>query len=294
MENKTVNLSTHPKKRKSRMKDVWIRLRRSRLAMLGLAILVLLILVAIFADFIAPYDYAEQDLMNSLQKPSSAHLMGTDEFGRDIFSRLVYGSRISLIVGFIAVGISVILGGSLGAIAGYFGGRVDQIIMRFMDILLAIPAILLSIAVLAALGPGLFNLMIATGISAMPGYARIVRASVLSVKEQEFVEAARAVGAGNAQIIVKHIIPNSLAPLIVQATLGISSAILTAASLSFLGLGITPPTPEWGAMLSGGRSFIRDYSYITFFPGLAIAITIFALNVLGDGLRDALDPKLKN
>ena len=163
-----------------------------------------------------------------------------------------------------------------------------------MDILLAIPAILLSIAVLAALGPGLFNLMIATGISAMPGYARIVRASVLSVKEQEFVEAARAVGAGNAQIIVKHLIPNSLAPLIVQATLGISSAILTAASLSFLGLGITPPTPEWGAMLSGGRSFIRDYSYITFFPWLAIAITIFALNVLGDGLRDALDPKLKN
>lgn len=293
METKKKNSAARPK-RKSRLKEVWIRLKRSRLAMLGLSVLALLILVAVFADVIAPFDYAEQDLMNSLQKPSAGHLMGTDEFGRDIFSRLIYGSRISLVVGFIAVGISVVLGGSLGAIAGYFGGKVDQVIMRFMDILLAIPAILLSIAVLAALGPGLFNLMIATGISAMPGYARIVRASVLSVKEQEFVEAARAVGASHAQIIIKHIVPNSLAPLIVQATLGISTAILTAASLSFLGLGITPPTPEWGAMLSGGRTYIRDYSYMTLFPGLAIAVTIFALNVLGDGLRDALDPKLKN
>lgn len=289
----TVNQVKH-KKRTGQLEDVWKRLKKSKLALTGLLIIAIMVIIAVFADFIAPYDYAEQDLYATLQFPSSAHIFGTDEFGRDIFSRMVYGSRISLVVGFIAVGISVVAGGFLGAIAGYYGGKIDNIIMRFMDILLSIPAILLSIAILAALGPGLMNLMIATGISAIPGYARIVRASVLSVKEQEFVEAARAVGSGNIRIIMKHIIPNSLAPLIVQATLGIASAILTAAGLSFIGLGVQPPTPEWGAMLSGGRGFIRDYSYITFFPGLAIAITIFGLNVLGDGLRDALDPKLKN
>ena len=281
-------------KRQTQWGDVWIRLRKNKLAMTGVLIIAIMAVIAIFANFIAPYDYAEQNLSESLQFPSKSHIFGTDEFGRDIFSRLIYGSRISLAVGFIAVGIAVIIGGSLGAVAGFYGGVVDNFIMRCMDVLLSIPPILLSIAILAALGPGLMNLMIATGISAIPGYARIVRASVLSIKGQEFVEAARAVGSADVRIIIKHIIPNCLAPLMVQATLGMASAILTAAGLSFIGLGVAPPTPEWGAMLSGGRGFIRNFPYITFFPGLAIAMTIFGLNVLGDGLRDALDPKLKN
>lgn len=281
-------------KRQTQLGEVWTRLKKNKLAMTGVLIIIIMAIIAIFADFIAPYDYAEQNLSSSLQFPSKSHIFGTDEFGRDIFSRLIFGSRISLAVGFIAVGIAVIIGGILGSVAGFYGGVIDNFIMRCMDVLLSIPPILLSIAILAALGPGLMNLMIATGISAIPGYARIVRASVLSIKEQEFVEAARAVGSTDIRIIIKHIIPNCLAPLMVQATLGMASAILTAAGLSFIGLGVQPPTPEWGAMLSGGRGFIRDYPYITFFPGLAIAMTIFGLNVLGDGLRDALDPKLKN
>ena len=197
-------------------------------------------------------------------------------------------------VGFIAVSIAVIIGGFLGAVAGYYSGKIDNFIMRAMDILLSIPQILLAISIVAALGNGLTNLMIAVGISSIPQYARIVRAAVISIKNEEFVEAAKATGSGDLRIIFKHILPNCLAPIIVQATLGVALAILTAAGLSFIGLGIQPPTPEWGAMLSGGRGYIRDYSYMTLFPGLAIVITIFALNVLGDGLRDALDPKLKN
>ncbi len=191
------------------------------------------------------------------------------------------------------MGIAVFAGGFLGAIAGYYGGKADNLIMRAMDVLLSIPSILLAIAIAASLGPGLFNLMIAVGISSTPNYARIVRGSVLSIRNQEFVEAAKAVGSSDLRIILKHIIPNCLAPIIVQATLGVAIAILTAAGLSFIGLGIQPPIPEWGAMLSGGREYIRDYAYMTVFPGLAIMITILALNFLGDGLRDALDPKLK-
>ena len=281
-------------KKKSQLGEVWFRLKKDKLALVGLTILILLILMAIFAGVIAPYEYDEQNLNNILQSPNKEHLFGTDEFGRDIFSRIIYGSRISLQVGFIAVSIAAIIGGFLGAVAGYFSGKTDNIIMRAMDILLSIPQMLLAISIVAALGSGLTNLMIAVGISSIPQYARIVRAAVISIKNEEFVEAAKATGSGDLRIIFKHILPNCLAPIIVQATLGVALAILTAAGLSFIGLGIEPPTPEWGSMLSGGRGYIRDYSYMTLFPGLAIVITIFALNVLGDGLRDALDPKLRN
>ena len=275
------------------LRAIFARLRRAPLAMIGLIVVFLLVLTAVFADYIAPFGYADQDLMAAFEPPSAAHWFGTDEFGRDIFSRIIYGSRISLQVGFIAVGIAVFAGGFLGAIAGYYGGKSDNFIMRAMDILLSIPSILLAIAIAASLGPGLFNLMIAVGISSTPNYARIVRGSVLSIRNQEFVEAAKAVGSSDLRIIAKHIIPNCMAPIIVQATLGVAIAILTAAGLSFIGLGIQPPIPEWGSMLSGGREYIRDYAYMTVFPGLAIMVTILALNFLGDGLRDALDPKLK-
>ena len=269
------------------------RYRKNPLAVSGFFILCVLVLVAIFADKIAPYHYAKQNLMMAYTAPCKEFWFGTDEFGRDIFSRIVYGARVSLVVGFVAVGIATFSGGILGAIAGFYGGRLDNFIMRCMDVLMSIPDTLLAIAIAASLGPGLFNMMIAVGLATTPRNARIVRGAVLSIRGQEFVEAARAVGSSDWRIILRHILPNSLAPVIVQATLGVAGAILNAAGLSFIGLGIQPPTPEWGAMLSGGRTFIRDYPYMTLFPGLAIMITILSLNFLGDGLRDALDPKLK-
>lgn len=238
--NKVIENKKAKKKRNSQLSDTWLRLRKDKLALVGLTILVILIFVAIFADFIAPYKYDAQDLSNILQAPSSEHIFGTDEFGRDIFSRVVYGSRISLQVGFIAVSIAVIIGGFLGAVAGYYSGKIDNFIMRAMDILLSIPQILLAISIVAALGNGLTNLMIAVGISSIPQYARIVRAAVISIKNEEFVEAAKATGSGDLRIIFKHILPNCLAPIIVQATLGVALAILTAAGLSFIGLGIQP------------------------------------------------------
>jgi peptide/nickel transport system permease protein len=281
------------KKKRGALGEVFFRLRKSPLAMFGLIVILLLIFVAIFAGVLAPYPYQKQNLSHMFETPSRQFLLGTDEFGRDILSRLIYGARISLQVGFIAVGIALIVGGMLGAMAGYYGKWIDNGIMRVMDVLLSVPQTLLAIAIAAALGPGLFNLMIAVGISAVPNYARIVRGSVLSIREMEFIEAARAVGSSDLRIILKHILPNSMAPLIVQSTLGVASAILNAAGLSFIGLGIQPPYPEWGAMLSGGRQYIRDYPHLTLYPGLVIMFTILALNFLGDGLRDALDPKLK-
>ena len=277
-----------------RLKEFWRRLKKSKMAMFGLVILSLLVVVAIFANVIAPYSYSEQHLENKNMKPNAEHIFGCDDLGRDIFTRVIYGSRISLSVGFIAVGIAVVFGGILGAVAAYFGGLCDNIIMRSMDILLAVPQILLAISISAALGTGLVNLMIAVGISSIPQYARIMRASVLTVKDQEYIEATHAAGATHLHTIIRHIIPNCFAPIIVQATLGVAFAILTAAGLSFIGLGLDPEVPEWGAMLAGGRQYIRDFPHITFFPGLAIMITIFALNVLGDGFRDALDPKLRD
>ncbi len=282
------------KKSRSQLLAVLKALSRNKMAILGLIILILLLVTGIFADVIAPYDYAKQDLANAFQHPNAQHIFGTDEFGRDIFSRIVYGARMSLLVGFVSVGIAVIIGGALGAIAGYYGKRVDNVIMRLMDVLLAVPQTLLAIAIVAALGTGLVNLMIAVGISSVPTYARIVRASVLTIREEEYIEAARASGTKNSKIIIKHILPNCVAPVIVQVTLGIAGAILTAAGMSFIGLGIQPPNPEWGNMLSTGRDYIRGYAYMTMFPGLAIVITVLSLNLLGDGLRDALDPKLRN
>lgn len=279
--------------KKSQWHNLWVRLKRNKAAMAGLAILSLLFLTALFAPVIAPYHYDEQNLAIANQYPNSAHWLGTDNFGRDILSRLIYGSRFSLQVGFIAVGIGAFVGGTLGAFAAFYGGALDNVIMRGIDILLAVPSILLAISISAALGPGLLNAMIAVGLGSVPNYARIVRASVLTVKEQEYIEAARCIGMNDLSIIIHHIIPNSMAPIIVQATLGVASAILSAAALSFIGLGIQPPVPEWGAMLSAGRSYIRDFWPIVTFPGLAIMITIFALNLFGDGLRDALDPRLK-
>lgn len=281
------------RKRRGALGEVFFRLSKSPLAMFGLGIILLLVFCAVFAELIAPYDPTKQDLSHMFETPSSAHWLGTDEFGRDILSRLIYGARVSLQVGFVAVGIALVVGGFLGAVSGYYGGRLDNTIMRIMDVLLSIPQTLLAIAIVAALGPSLMNLMIAVGISAVPNYARIVRGSVLSIRGMEFIEAARAVGSADLRIILKHIIPNSMAPIIVQSTLGVASAILNAAGLSFIGLGIQPPNPEWGAMLSGGRQYIRDFPHMTLYPGLAIMFTILALNFLGDGLRDALDPKLK-
>ena len=288
------NTNTSNKKR-SQWVEVWRRLKRNKMAVLGLIILIILVLLAVFADVIANYDNVviKQNLAHRLQGPSAAHWLGTDEFGRDIFARLVHGTRVSLQVGIVAVGISIVIGGILGAVAGYYGGKLDNTIMRIMDIFLAVPSILLAIAIVSALGPSIINLMLAISISSVPSYARIVRASVLSIRDQEFIEAAKAIGASNTRIIFRHIIPNSLAPVIVQATLGATSAILSTAGLSFIGRGIQPPAPEWGSMLSGGRQYLRYAWWVTTFPGVAIMITILSLNLLGDGLRDALDPRLK-
>lgn len=282
-------------KKRSQWVEVWRRLKRNKMAVLGLVILIILVLLALFADVIANYDEVviKQNLAHRLQGPSAAHWLGTDEFGRDIFARLIHGTRVSLQVGIVAVGISIVIGGILGAVAGYYGGKLDNTIMRIMDIFLAVPSILLAIAIVSALGPSIINLMLAISISSVPSYARIVRASVLSIRDQEFIEAAKAIGASNTRIIFRHIIPNSLAPVIVQATLGVASAILSTAGLSFIGLGIQPPAPEWGSMLSGGRQYLRYAWWVTTFPGVAIMITILSLNLLGDGLRDALDPRLK-
>lgn len=258
-------------------------------------ILIMLLIMAIFADVIADYETVaiKPNYDNINAAPSRDHIFGCDELGRDIFARIVHGSRYSLSVGLVSVGIALLFGTITGAIAGFYGGRLDNLIMRFMDIILAIPSIVLAIAIVSALGTSLINLMIAIGISNVPRFARIVRSSVLSIKDQEFIEASRAIGETNTAIIFKEVLPNCLAPIIVQVTLSVATAILSASSLSFIGMGIQPPAPEWGNMLSGGRSFMRDAPHLCIIPGIFIMITILSLNLLGDGLRDALDPKQK-
>lgn len=277
----------------SQWRDILTRLFQNKAAVVGLVFIIVMVVFALIPDVIAPYGFDEQDLINQFQPVSAAHIFGTDDFGRDIFSRVVYGSRISLSIGIVTTIFSTVLGTAVGCIAGYYSGALDNVLMRVMDIMLAMPSMLLAIAIVAAMGNGFQNLIIAIGISFIPQYARIVRASVLSVKEQEFIEAARCIGASDGRIIMKYLLPNCMAPIIVQATMNIATAILTASSLSFIGLGITPPTPEWGAMLSAGRAFFRDHWFIVTFPGLAIMMAVFAFNMFGDGLRDALDPKLK-
>ncbi|MBP2025420.1 ABC transporter permease [Peptoniphilus stercorisuis] len=276
----------------TKLKEMFKYYKKSKIAVVGLIILIILIITAIFADFIAPYPYDVQDLSMTFLKPSKEHLMGTDNFGRDIFSRIVIGAKISLQIGFISVFFSMIIGIFIGAIAGYYR-RFDNILMRIMDVVLSIPQLIFAIALAAALGNGMRNLILAVSISSIPRYARIVRSQVLSIKEREFVEAAKMSGASDLKIILKYILPNAFAPVIVEATLGVGTSILSAAALSFIGMGIMPPKPEWGQMLSEGRAYIRDYPHMTLFPGLAIALTILSLNIVGDGLRDALDPKLR-
>lgn len=281
-------------KKEGFFKHTWKGLKKNRLAIFGLFLIMLLLFVAIFADFIAPYGVDDQNLSRKFLKPSTQHLFGTDEFGRDIFSRIVYGSRYSLMIGAVAATLSAVIGMIVGSIAGFYGNKVDNVLMRLIDIMLAIPSTLLGISIVAALGNGLRNVIIAVAIGAVPAYARIVRASILSVKEQEYIEAARSIGASDYRIIMKHILPNCLAPIIVQITMSVAKAILEASALSFIGLGIQPPSAEWGAMLSAGRAYIRKAWWIVTFPGLAIAMVIFGLNLFGDGLRDALDPRLKS
>jgi peptide/nickel transport system permease protein len=268
------------------------RLRRHRLAIVGLGFLVLLVLCAVSADAISPYKPLEQTMTQRLRPPSAAHLLGTDDFGRDILSRIIFGSRISLQVGFVAVGIAGGIGVVFGLLSGYFGGWLDNVLMRCMDVLLAFPAILLAVTIMALLGTTTTNVMIAIGIAYIPIFARVVRGTVLTVKPNDYVEAARSAGASELRIVLQHILPGTTGTIIVQVSLALAYAILAEAALSFLGLGTQPPTPTWGSMLSFGREFVREAPWFTFFPGFAIFLTVLSLNLVGDGLSDALDPRL--
>ena len=269
------------------------RLLRQRGAVLGLAILAALALMALAAPWLSPRDPIKTSPREALQAPGPRFLLGSDQYGRDVASRALHGARLSLTVGLISVSIAVGLGTPVGLMSGYYGGRVDGFVMRVVDVLLAFPGILLALAIVSVLSPGLNNVMIAVGLSAVPNYARLVRASVLSAREQLYVEAARALGSRDLSIVTRYILPNVVAPLIVTGTLGLGTAILSAAALSFLGLGSQPPQPEWGRMLSEGRDYLREAWWISTVPGLGIMLTVLAMNLLGDGLRDVLDPSLK-
>ena len=277
----------------SQMADVWRRLRKNKLAMAGLIVVLLLVLAAVFADFITVYDYDKMDLRSAELYPSLAHPFGTDNYGRDLLTRIIYGARTSLLVSLIAVLIGLVVGGSLGAVASFYGGKLEEVVMRCLDVLMSIPPLILAVAISASLGVGQFNCAVAIGVSSIPSFARIIRASVLSIKDQEYIEAATACGVSSIKTIFVHVIPNSLAPIMVQGTLKIGDAIMMISSLSFIGLGVQPPTPEWGSMLAFGRDSIREFWPVVTFPGIAIMVTLIAFNVLGDGLRDALDPRLK-
>lgn len=277
----------------SQFREVFRRVSKRKTAMLGLIIVILFLIIGLFAPLIAPNDPLEHSLQHMLAKPSIDHPLGRDELGRCILSRIIYGARISLMIGLIVISIGILVGVPLGIVSAYYGGKTDFIIQRFIDTLLTFPGILLALLLIAMLGVGLQNVMIAVGISTIPIYARLSRSSVLSIMGRQYIEAARSIGASDSRIILHHILPNSLSPIIVQSTLHMATAILWAAGLGFLGLGVSPPTPEWGAMLNGGRQYIRVAYHVATFPGMMIFVTVLGFNLLGDGLRDALDPRLK-
>jgi peptide/nickel transport system permease protein len=282
------------KKKESALRSVLIRLSKNQAAMTGMVILIIEVIIAIAAPVIMPYSFDEMDLTNMAASPSWDHVMGTDDLGRDIFSRILYGTRYSLGLGIGAVVFGIVFAVIIGSIAGYFGDHVDNIVMRALDIIQAIPSMILMIVISTVLGPGFFNTIIAMSIGGIAGGARTLRASILKVRKMEYLEASEAINCSKLRIIWKHVLPNAFSPLIVQSTMNVGGTILQAAGLSFIGLGVQPPTPEWGALLSGGRNYIRYSPHMVMFPGIAIMITVLALNMMGDGLRDALDPKLKD
>ena len=283
-------------KKRSQLQAIWFRFKKNKLAVFGLILLIILVGLAVFAPLLVSYeeDVIAQDVYNKMQGPSAEHIFGTDHYGRDLFARVIFGGRMSLLVGILTVVISLCLGAIIGSSAGYFGGVVDNVLMRIMDIFLSLPQTIMAVAIVAALGAGLQNLIIAMVVASTPWFARVVRSTVLSIRGQDFIEAARACGTPHKRIILKHVIPNSIGPIIVQATLEIGMAIMSIAALSFIGLGIQAPTPEWGSMLSEAKSFMRNDPNLVIIPGIAIVLSVMALNLIGDGLRDALDPRMKN
>ena len=280
-------------KKESRVKEIFHYMSKSPTAMFGLILLAILVLLSVFSPLIMPYGYEEIDVKNAFARPSLEHLCGTDNLGRDIFSRILYGGRFSLTVGIGSVALGAAVGIFFGSLAGFFGGKVDAIIMRLCDVFQGMPGMVINVAMSVALGTGMINTIIALAVGTFTGYLRMARASILSVRELEYIDAARALNCSNAQIIMGHVLPNSISPLIVQISGAIGRSIMASAGLSYLGLGVQPPTPEWGAMLADGRSYLMKYPFLCLFPGLFIMLTVLSLNLLGDGLRDALDPKLK-
>ena len=280
--------------RNSKLETFWSRLRRNRMAVAGLVLVMGLFAVALLAPWLAPYDPNFIDLKQVLMPPSPAHLLGTDTLGRDVLSRVIFGARISLLVGFVAVGIATLIGVLVGALAGYYGGAMDALLMRLVDLMLCFPTLFLILAVIAVLGPSIWNIMVVIGVTGWMGVARLVRAEFLSLREREFVMAARALGASDARLIWRHLLPNALTPVMVSATLGVAGAILTESALSFLGLGVQPPTPSWGNILTMGKDNIEIAWWLSVFPGLAILVTVMSYNLLGEGIREAVDPRLRD